>query len=149
MLRANLARSSSTSLYRPERPSSLDYYTLKHFHMGCAAVSGSLFLVRGVWMLRASPQLQQRWVRIAPHLVDTLLLASAITLAVWSGQYPFAQSWLTAKLAALFGYIFLGAIALKHGRTKRVRACAFIGALALFGYIVAVALSKHPMPFGG
>jgi uncharacterized membrane protein SirB2 len=125
----------------------LDYYTLKHFHMGCAAVSGSLFLVRGVWMLRASPQLQQRWVRIAPHLVDTLLLASAITLAAWSGQYPFVHGWLTAKVIALLGYILLGAIALKHGRTKTVRACAFIGALALFAYIGAVALTKQPIPF--
>ncbi len=126
----------------------MDYYTLKHFHMGCAAVSGSLFLVRGIWMLRASAQLQQRWVRIAPHLVDTLLLASAITLAAWSGQYPFVQGWLTAKVIALLGYIFLGAIALKHGRTKTVRACAFIGALALFAYIGAVALTKQPIPFG-
>jgi uncharacterized membrane protein SirB2 len=125
----------------------LDYYTLKHFHMGCAAVSGSLFLVRGVWMLRASPQLQQRWVRIAPHLVDTLLLASAIALAAWSGQYPFVRGWLTAKVIALLGYILLGAIALKHGRTKTVRACAFIGALALFVYIGAVALTKQPIPF--
>jgi uncharacterized membrane protein SirB2 len=125
----------------------LDYYTLKHFHMGCAAVSGSLFLVRGVWMLRASPQLQQRWVRIAPHLVDTLLLASAIALAVWSGQYPFVQGWLTAKVIALLGYIVLGAVALKRGRTRTVRACAFIGALALFAYIGVVALTKQPLPF--
>ena len=125
----------------------MDYYTLKHFHMGCAAVSGSLFLVRGIWMLRASAQLQQRWVRIAPHLVDTLLLASAIALAAWSGQYPFVHGWLTAKVIALLGYILLGAIALKHGRTRTVRACAFIGALALFAYIGAVALTKQPIPF--
>jgi uncharacterized membrane protein SirB2 len=125
----------------------LDYYTLKHFHMGCAAVSGSLFLLRGAWMLRASPILQQRWVKVAPHLVDTLLLASALTLAGSSGQYPFVQGWLTAKVIALIGYILLGTIALKRGRTRAVRSGAFIGALALFGYIVAVAVTKHPNPF--
>ena len=126
----------------------MDYFTVKHIHMGCAAASGSQFLLRGVWMLRASPLLHQRWVRIAPHVVDTLLLASAITLAVWSGQYPFAQGWLTAKLLALLGYIVLGTIALKRGRTRAVRTGALIGALALFAYIVAVAVSKHPLPFG-
>lgn len=125
----------------------MDYYTLKHFHMGCAAVSGSLFLLRGAWMLRASPRLEQRWVKVAPHLVDTLLLGSAIILAAWSGQYPFAQGWLTAKVLALLGYIVLGTIALKRGRTRAVRAGAFIGALALFGYIVAVAVTKQPNPF--
>jgi uncharacterized membrane protein SirB2 len=121
----------------------MDYLSLKHFHMGCALLSGSLFLLRGVWMLRASSMLQQRWVRIAPHLVDTLLLASAIGLAVWSHQYPGQQSWLTAKLGALLGYIVLGSIALKRGRTKGQRLAAFIGALALFAYIVTVAVTKR------
>lgn len=126
----------------------MEYLTLKHFHMGCAALSGSLFLVRGAWMLRDSARLHDRWVRIAPHMIDTLLLASAITLAVWSGQYPGVQGWLTAKVAALIIYIVLGTVALKRGRTKMVRFSAFIGALAVFGYIVAVALTKQPNPFG-
>jgi uncharacterized membrane protein SirB2 len=124
----------------------LDYYTLKHFHMGCAAASGSLFLLRGIWMLRTSPLLHQRWVRIAPHLVDTLLLASAVTLAAWSGQYPFVHGWLTAKVIALLGYIVLGTIALKRGRTPAIRATAFFGALAMFAYIGAVAVSKQANP---
>lgn len=125
----------------------MDYYALKHFHMTCAGLSGALFLLRGAWMLRASPMLQQKWVRIAPHLVDTLLLASAIGLAVWSGQYPGPQAWLTAKLSALVGYIVLGSVALKRGRTKKQRQAAFVAALALFCYIVAVAVTKRPMPF--
>lgn len=126
----------------------MDYLTLKHFHMSCAAASGSLFLLRGAWMLRDSPRLHDRWVRIAPHIIDTLLLASAIALAVWSGQYPGVQGWLTAKVSALIVYIVLGTIALNRGRTKMVRFSAFVGALAVFGYIVAVALTKQPNPFG-
>lgn len=120
----------------------MDYLSLKHVHMSCAGLSGSLFLLRGVWMLRASPMLQRRWVRIAPHIVDTLLLASAIGLAAWSHQYPGQQPWLTAKLSALFGYIVLGTIALKRGRTRGQRAAAFVAALALFAYIVTVAVTK-------
>jgi uncharacterized membrane protein SirB2 len=126
----------------------MDYQSLKHFHMGCAALSGTLFLLRGRWMLRASPMLQQTWVRIAPHVIDTLLLASAIGLVVWSHQYPGQQPWLSAKLLALVGYIVLGTIALKRGRTKGQRQAAFVAALALFLYIVAVAATKQPLPFG-
>ena len=125
----------------------MNYFALKHFHMTCAALSGALFLLRGVWMLRASPLLARRWVRIVPHVVDTLLLASAVALAVWSHQYPGAQPWLTAKVVALAGYIVLGTVALKRGRTKEVRLAAFLGALALFAYIVAVAVTKRPLPF--
>jgi uncharacterized membrane protein SirB2 len=126
----------------------MDYLSLKHFHMGCAALSGTLFLLRGKWMLRASPLLQQKWVRIAPHVIDTLLLASAIGLAVWSHQYPGQQPWLAVKLVALLGYIVLGSIALKRGRTKGQRQAALVAALALFLYIGMVAVTKRPFPFG-
>lgn len=125
----------------------MEYIALKHFHMTCAAASGFLFLLRGRWMMRSSPLLQQRWVRIAPHVIDTLLLLSAIALAVWTSQYPFQQPWLTAKLCALVGYVGLGVVALKTGKTKTVRTAAFAGAALLFCYIVLVAVSKNVWPF--
>jgi len=124
----------------------MDYLSLKHFHMTCAGLSGALFLLRGAWMLRASAMLRQTWVRIVPHVVDTLLLASAVLLAVWSHQYPGQQPWLTAKLVALVAYIVLGVVALKRGRTRAVRVAAFAGALLVFAYIVAVAVTKTPLP---
>ncbi len=125
----------------------MDYLLLKHFHMSCAALSGSFFFIRGQWMLAGSPMLQRRWVKTVPHIVDSLLLASAIGLAVWSRQYPGQMPWLTAKLAALVAYILLGAVALKYGRTKALRGAAYVGALAAFGYIVAVAVTKNPLFF--
>lgn len=132
-------------MYFNDSLTSMDYLLLKHFHLTCAALSGSFFLVRGTWMLAGSPVLQRRWVKTAPHLIDSLLLASAIGLAVWSHQYPGQQPWLTAKLMALIAYILLGSVALKYGRTKRVRSLAFVAALATFGYIVAVAVTKNAL----
>ncbi|MBI3283397.1 MAG: SirB2 family protein [Burkholderiales bacterium] len=125
----------------------MSYLAVKHLHIACAALSGSFFALRGIWMLRASALLQRRWVKIAPHIVDTVLLASALTLALWSGQYPFRQDWLSAKLLALLLYIALGTVALKRGRTARGRAAALAAALAVFAYIVAVALSRQVLPF--
>jgi uncharacterized membrane protein SirB2 len=123
----------------------MPYIALKHLHITFAVLSGLLFLVRGIWMLRDSPRLQQRWAKILPHVVDTLLLASAIALAVWSHQYPGQMPWLTAKVTALVAYIVLGTIALKRGRTRGVRTAALVGALACFAYIVAVAVTKNPL----
>jgi uncharacterized membrane protein SirB2 len=125
----------------------MNYLLLKHFHMTCAALSGGFFLVRGGWMLAGSPLLQQRWVKTLPHLVDTLLLASAIGLAVWSHQYPGQMPWLTAKVVALVAYIVLGAVALKYGRTKAVRSVALVAAILTFAYIVAVAVTRNPLFF--
>ena len=125
----------------PDPP--VNYLAIKHIHITFAALSGGFFLLRGLWMLQDSPMLQQRWVRIVPHVVDTLLLTSALALVFWSGQYPFVQSWLTAKVLALVAYIVLGTIALKRGKTKGVRTFALLAALATFAYIVAVALTRQ------
>jgi len=125
----------------------LNYIAIKQFHIACVIASGSFFLLRGIWMLRESILLRRRWVRIVPHIVDSLLLASALTMAIWIGQYPFVQAWLTAKFIALILYIALGAVALRLGKTKAVRACAFFAALAVFAYIGSVAVTKQVFPF--
>ena len=121
----------------------MNYLALKHLHVTCAVLSGSFFVLRGLWMLTDSPLLQRRWVKVVPHVVDTLLLSTALALVFWSGQYPFVQPWLTAKVLALVAYIVLGTIALKRGKTKGVRTVALLAALATLAYIVAVALSRQ------
>lgn len=121
----------------------MNYLATKHLHITLAVLSGSFFVLRGLWMLLDSPLLQRRWARIVPHVVDTFLLASALVLVFRSGQYPFVQTWLTAKVLALVAYIVLGAIALKRGKTKGLRTFAFFAALASFAYIVAVALTRQ------
>ncbi len=123
------------------------YPVTKHLHELCAAASIALFVLRGVWMLAASPQLAQRWVKILPHVVDTVLLASAAALTLMLHQYPLTQAWLTAKLLALIVYIGLGLVALRFGRSRGVRAAAWGAAILTFIYIVSVALSHDPRGF--
>ncbi len=123
----------------------MNYVIAKHIHVACVALSGSLFLLRGVWTWRQAAILRARWMRLMPHAVDTLLLASALAMVAWSHQYPLVQNWLTAKVIALVAYIALGYVALKSARRPPVRVAAFIGALATFAYIVGVAISKRPL----
>jgi uncharacterized membrane protein SirB2 len=120
----------------------LSYAAVKHVHVGAAATSFALFAVRGTWMLWSPARLEQTWVRILPHVVDTLLLASALWLAFQIGAFP---DWLAAKVVALLGYIALGMIALKRGRTRQQRITALVAALATFAYIVSVAITKSPL----
>lgn len=125
----------------------MSYILLKHAHMTLAATSISLFLIRGLWMLAGSPMLSRGWVKRTPHLVDTLLLASAIALAWWAGVSPLSSPWLGAKIAALVAYIVLGSIALKYGKTRLSRFVAFIAAIGCFAYIVTTAVTKNPLFF--
>ncbi len=123
------------------------YIGLKHLHMTAVAVSGAFFLVRGIWMLRHSDMLQRRWVRVAPHIVDTVLLLSALGLLWVLSLSPFAHGWLTAKIVALVLYIVAGSIALKRGRSRRTRIDFFAVAIVLFAYMVGVALTREPWFF--
>ena len=125
----------------------MSYALIKHFHATCAVISFALFFLRGIWSFKDSPIMRQPWVKIVPHIVDTLLLASALVLAFTIGQYPFLDGWLTAKFFGLVLYILLGTIALKYGKTKTVRVSAWFAALAVFAYIVLVAKQHNPLPF--
>lgn len=123
------------------------FLALRWLHVVLAIVSVSGFIVRGVWMLADSPLRQARFVRVAPHVVDTLLLLAGVALAWLSQQYPFAADWLTAKVLALLAYIGLGLVALRLGPTRAVRTVAFIAAVAVFGYMLAVAFTRSPLPW--
>jgi len=122
---------------------------LKQLHLSTIALTLALFVLRGIWMMAESPRLQARWVRIVPHINDSLLLASGIGLAVLTQQYPLVHGWLTAKFFALILYIVLGTVALKRGKTRGQRIAAWIAALLVFGYMVAVAVTHDPLPFMG
>lgn len=117
------------------------YIALKHTHMTCVALSFGLFMLRGILLFSDPDYLKRKWLRIVPHVIDTLLLVSAIGLMFTIHQYPFVNSWLTAKLAGLILYIVLGSVALKYGKTMQMRATALILALISFTYIVSVALT--------
>ena len=125
----------------------MDYATLKTLHLTTIAISLSLFVLRGLWMIAESPRLQARWARILPHLNDTVLLVSGISLAYTLGLSPLEHGWLAAKIVALLAYIMLGTMALKRGKTRGQRIAAWIAALLVFGYMVAVAVAHNPLPF--
>lgn len=123
------------------------YLTVKHVHVVCAVLSICGFCLRGLLLMRNSALMGRRWMRILPHVNDSILLAAAIGLAVMLGQYPFVHGWLTAKICGLIAYIILGAQALRPGHDPRLRLAAGLAAVGVFGWIVSVALSKHPAGF--
>ena len=123
----------------------MDYAALKSIHVGSVVASYTLFFLRGEWMMRAPALLERRWVKVVPHVVDTVPLASAVALAMTVRQYPFAQGWLTAKVAGLILYIALGTVALKRGNSTRMRVTAWIAAQCVFFYIVMVAVTRNPL----
>lgn len=124
------------------------YGALKSIHVATVALSIGFFVLRLYWVNTAPERMTWRWVRVLPHVIDTVLLASAVGLTMVLHQYPLVHPWLTAKVFALIAYIVCGSVALKRARTPLTRNVASIAALSCVAYIVAVALTHDPRPFG-
>ncbi len=113
-------------------------------HAGAAMLSGTLFALRGIARLAEQPIANHPALRYFSYLNDTILLIAAIALTLIVHQYPLVNAWLTVKVVLLVLYIVLGIIALRRGRTRRMRAIAYALALATFALILSVAVTKSP-----
>ncbi len=125
----------------------MSFAAIKLIHLGCIVTSYLMFVLRGFWSVTGSTLLQRSAAKVVPHVVDTLLLASAITLAVMLGISPLNTPWLLTKITALLLYIALGSIAIRRGRTRRTRLAAWIAAQLVFLLIVAIAITHSPLPW--
>ncbi|NOY17379.1 MAG: SirB2 family protein [Gammaproteobacteria bacterium] len=114
-------------------------------HVTTVLLSISGFIFRGILHLRDSDLLNRKWLKISPHVNDTLLIISAIILVQQAGLNVLTTPWLQAKIVGLILYIALGMTAFRFAKTKKVRLLAWIGAIIVFSYIVAVAVSKNPL----
>ena len=122
------------------------YVIFKHLHMTAVALSGLLFMVRGLWLLQGSTQLQAKWVKITPHVIDTLLLFSAIAMLVVAQQFPV---WVHVKITLLVVYIGLGVMAFKKAKTQGQKLTFLLAAVAVYMFLISVALTKSPVGFFG
>lgn len=122
----------------------MSYLAIKHLHIACVILSISGFCLRGFLLMQKSALARRRIFKVLPHVNDSLLLAAALALMVKLEQYPFVDGWLTAKVFGLIAYIILGAVALGAHHPPRVRLLAGMTAVAVFGWIVSVALTKNP-----
>ena len=118
----------------------MSYIALKHLHTTAAALSLLFFIIRAYWSVIESAVLQKKAIRIAPHVIDTILLACGLAMAYTLG---FNQGWIWAKLVALVLYIVVGTVAIKRGKTPVTRGIAALGAVVIFFYIVGVALTRN------
>ncbi len=116
------------------------YEIIKYIHIGCVVLSLSGFCLRSYFLLSDPEKLTLAWLKYPPHVVETLLLLSAIAMLPLLGQYPFVDGWLTAKLVAMLLYIGVAGYTLHAARTFRLKLAFIALSLLIFLYIVGVAL---------
>jgi uncharacterized membrane protein SirB2 len=122
----------------------MDYASLKLLHQTAVVLSITGFFARGLASLTGAGWVNGRAARTLPHIIDSVLLLSAVALAFTLRLHPATAPWLLAKLTALVVYIVLGMLVLRPRLSRGSRLAAFAAALATFGYIVSVAITKQP-----
>ena len=120
---------------------------IKDIHVAFAALTFLSFSVRVYWMYNGSALLQNRVVRILPHVIDTILLLSGLAIAIMYYGAFYRRPWLMWKLLGVVAYIILGSVALKKGRTRTIRVAAAVGAWLVFIYIILIAWKNAVLPF--
>lgn len=123
------------------------YMFLKHLHLTTIAISVTLLVLRFIGSMLHAAVMQKRWVKIVPHINDTILLLTGVGLIAVTGFYPFTphSAWLTEKLLGVVIYILLGFVALREGKNKAIRTFALLGALGWIWLIAQMAMTKVPL----
>lgn len=119
------------------------YMMAKHLHMTAVGLSILLFVIRFLYGQMNPAFLQKKWVKIVPHVIDTVLLLSAIWLCVLIAQYPLVNGWVTFKVIGVLIYIFMGMLALKWAKTPPLKWAGFFGALIILALTAKVAVTKQ------
>lgn len=122
---------------------------IKTVHIATVLLSLVLFVGRGSWIYLLRKQLTARWIRILPHVNDSILLVSGITLAVQTGQSPLLHNWLAVKIACLLVYILLGMLAMKWFRATRTGLFTWLAAIIVYLFMLSVALNRNSAGFFG
>ncbi|MEM7194287.1 MAG: SirB2 family protein [Pseudomonadota bacterium] len=115
---------------------------IKTVHVTCAYLIGLGFLIRGVLAVTQSRLLDARVAKTLPHIIDSFLLISGITLMVTTSLWPTNNPWLWAKWLALLVYIGFGLLMLRWGHSNFHRWTGFVGGFLVYLYIVGAAHSK-------
>lgn len=120
------------------------YSEIRAVHIGAVMASGLLFLLRAL----GHNLFGARWpsalpLRILSWTIDTTLLTAALILTTIVRQFPFVDSWLTAKVLLLVVYVILGWLALRASG-RRDRLISMVAAIATFLFIISVARAHDP-----
>jgi len=125
----------------------MDLMVVKTVHQTAVGISFLGFFARGIGTFTRASWVQMRVARTLPHVVDTILLLSAVTLAWLYRLNPVDAPWLLAKIVGLVLYVALGIVALRPGRPMALRVSVWVAALLVFLWIASVAITKSPRGF--
>ncbi len=123
----------------------MDYATLKTIHIATVVLSFAIFAVRGGNVLSGKAAPGGTAVRVLSHVINTVLLASALWMVFITKQWPFVYPWPTVKLLGLVAYVVFAVLAFRGPRGRQ--ALFFLLGTLAFLFTASVGLTHNPLGF--
>lgn len=103
---------------------------LVSLHVFCAFLSLALLIIRGTMQLSGKDWRAVKLLKILPHLTDTILIVSGLTLFFWLSYQ--VETWIIMKVVFLLLYVFFSA---KYFSRKATKPNSIFFALALLSFL--------------
>ncbi|WP_372766205.1 SirB2 family protein [Pseudoalteromonas sp.] len=124
----------------------MEYTALKHTHILLALISVVLFYTRAFARIKQLQLAKNKLLFISSHSVDTLLLVSAVALAMTLGMSPHNQPWLLEKIILVVAFITVGILMSRQKHIKGQLSLLLLATTVIFA-IFYLARFKTPFLF--
>lgn len=114
---------------------------LKSLHLLLIFFSLASFVGRVLLAEFKPAAMQHKLSKVAPHIINTLLILSGIGLILIDGWLERDFGWIISKFILLLAYIAFGVMSIHNTGVKRW--VMFAGALTCFVFIFVIAITKN------
>lgn len=118
---------------------------VKHAHLSIITLTFIFFIINFVLTMRGSDKVNNKILKIGPHILYTLFILSFIYLASVNplNLYPFVNGWASSKLGGFVLYVLSIALALKWAKSTLWRVVGFISAIFWFAMSARLGFADH------
>jgi uncharacterized membrane protein SirB2 len=119
------------------------YTIVKHAHLSIITLTFIFFIVNFVLTMKGSDKVNNKLLKIGPHILYTLFILTFIYLVSVINLYPFVNGWASSKLSGFVFYVLSITFALKWAKSTLWRIVAFISAVFWFVMSARLGFADH------
>lgn len=122
------------------------YMIVKNTHLIIIALTFIFFIINFVLMMKESPMVNNKLLKIGPHILYTLFVLTAIYMLSVNpliNLYPIVNGWVPSKLAGFAIYVLSITFALKWAKSTLWRIAGFISALFWLAMTIRLGFSDR------
>jgi uncharacterized membrane protein SirB2 len=119
------------------------YTIVKHAHLSIITLTFIFFIVNFVLTMKGSDKVNNKLLKIGPHILYALFILTFIYLVSVINLYPFVNGWASSKLSGFVFYVLSITFALKWAKSTLWRIVAFISAVFWFVMSARLGFADH------